>query len=148
MAEIAPLADPLNGHCLCRKVTIELSRPKPLVDVCHCEMCRRWGGSFFGGIGGESFSIEGQSEITVFRSSEWAERAFCSICGSNLYFHFLPAKTQSFLVGLFDLPEDFKIEQQIFYDEKPGWYDLAQRTPCKTGAEIIAEAEAAGFTFD
>ena len=48
---------------------------------------------------------------------------------------------------MFDLP-DAEIEQQIFVDEKPPYYDFAQQTPMKTGAQIVAEAEAAGFSFD
>ena len=50
--------------------------------------------------------------------------------------------------GLFDLPDGFAIKQQIFVDEKPDWYDIAQASPMKTGAEVIAEAKAAGFSFD
>ena len=47
-----------------------------------------------------------------------------------------------------DLPKGLPIKHQIFIDEKPDWYDIAQDSPKKTGAEIIAEAEAAGMSFD
>ena len=50
--------------------------------------------------------------------------------------------------GVFDLPAGFGIEQQIFIDEKPDWYDLAQETPRLTGEQVIADAMAQGFTFD
>ena len=124
----------------------------PLVDVCHCAMCRRWGGAFFGGIGAAGFTVTGREHIATYRSSKWAQRCFCSVCGSNLWFEFLPTGRISFLAGLFDLSPEvetrFAIEQQIFVDEKPAWYDLAQRTPVKTGAEAIAEAKAAGFELD
>ena len=49
---------------------------------------------------------------------------------------------------MFDLPKGLPIKHQIFVDEKPDWFDLAQESPMKTGAEIIAEAKAAGFSFD
>lgn len=110
-------------------------------------MCRRWGGPF-AGFGAESFAIEGDEQIGIYRSSEWAERAFCRKCGSNLWYRFIPGDHHSFLAGLFDLPDNFAIDEQIFVDEKPRWYDLAQQTTMKTGAEIIAEAEAAGYSFD
>ncbi|MGB3739193.1 MAG: GFA family protein [Pontixanthobacter sp.] len=148
MTKRSDKADTLEGSCLCGAVQVALREPKPAIDICHCDMCRRWNGMYFGGVGGASFDIEGGDAVGVFQSSDWAERAFCRDCGSHLYFRFLPADNYSFLAGLFDLPAAFEIEQQIFYDQKPGWYDLAQQTPCKTGAEIIAEAEAAGFTFD
>lgn len=118
------------------------------VDICHCSMCQRWGGAFYAGVKGETVSISGDEAVSVYRSSPWAERAFCGTCGSNLWFRFLPTGNRSFLAGLFDLPQGFGIEQQIFVDEKPDWYDLVQESPTLTGEEIIAQAKAAGFSFD
>lgn len=144
-----PVAEPLQGRCLCGAVEIVLKGARPEVDICHCAMCRRWGGSFFGGLKGASFEISGGDAVTSYASSAWAERAFCSTCGSNLWFRFKPSDHYSFLAGLFDIPPEIDrrmgIEQQIFIDEKPAWYDLVQTSPMKTGAQVIAEARAAGF---
>jgi len=142
------LKEPLNGHCLCGAVTITINAARPMVDICHCEMCVRWGGTFLGGLSGESHSVSGEDHVAVYKSSEWAERAFCKTCGSNLWYLFVPGNHYSFIAGLFDVPEGFGILQQIFVDEKPDWYDLVQQSPMKTGAEVIAEARAAGFAFD
>ncbi len=146
--DIERLSQPLKGHCLCSAVSITLTRAEPHVDVCHCEMCARWGGAMYAGIEGESAEVEGEESVSTYHSSAWAERAFCKTCGSNLWYRFLPTGNRTFLAGLFDLPPGFGIKQQIFVDEKPDWYDLAQNSPMKTGAEIIAEAKAAGFEFD
>ncbi len=146
--EPARLEQPLNGICLCGAVTITLHGTLPLVDICHCDMCVRWSGTFLGGLSGKHAEITGQDSISIYKSSEWAERAFCKNCGSNLWYEFTPTGHTSYLAGLFDVPEGLGILQQIFVDEKPDWYDLAQKSPMKTGAEVIAEAEAAGFTFD
>ncbi|MEL6877415.1 MAG: GFA family protein [Pseudomonadota bacterium] len=148
MSEAAPLADTLKGHCLCGAVTITVEAPHKELDICHCKMCARWGGAMYAGLEVDSFSIGGEASISVYQSSDWAERAFCSKCGSNLWYKFLPTGNRTFLAGLFDLPEGIEIKQQIFVDEKPDWYDLVQKSPMKTGPEIIAEAEAAGFKFD
>ena len=130
-----PLAEPLHGNCLCGAVEITLQAAQPEVDICHCAMCRRWGGSLFGGLKGEAFEVSGSDAVTSYTSSAWAERAFCSRCGSNLWFHFKPSGHYSFLAGLFDLPSaidaEMGIEQQIFVDEKPAWYDLKQTSPMK-----------------
>jgi hypothetical protein len=147
-AGASSLAEPVTGHCLCGAVTITITAMTREVDICHCTMCQRWGGAFYAGVKGDKAVVSGEDAITLYRSSSWAERAFCKHCGSNLWYRFLPTGNRSFLAGLFDLPAGFGIEQQIFVDEKPDWYDLAQASPMKTGAEIIAEAKAAGFTFE
>lgn len=137
-----------EGKCLCGRVSITLQNAEPLVDVCHCAMCRRWGGGPFMGISGDSFELTGDAHVSVYPSSAWAERAFCKNCGSNLWFRFAPTDHYSFTVGLFGTHGGLAIEQQIFVDEKPDFYDFAQETPMKTGAQMIAEAEAAGLSFD
>jgi len=142
------LTEPLEGKCLCGAVSITLHSAEKEVDICHCDMCARWGGTFYAGLVGESVEVSGEDSITAYQSSDWAERAFCSKCGSNLWFRFKPTGNRSFLAGLFDVPEGFGIKHQIFVDEKPDWYDIAQQSPMKTGPEIIAEAKAAGFEFD
>lgn len=95
-----------------------------------------------------AFRIQGEDVVVTYQSSDWAERAFCSKCGSNLWYLFKPTGNRTFLAGLFDLPTGFGIKQQIFVDEKTDWYDLVQNSPMKTGPEIIAEVEAAGLNFD
>jgi hypothetical protein len=129
-------------------VSITVTAMQAEVDICHCDMCRRWGGVFYAGVKGEAAQVSGEEAITVYRSSAWAERAFCGTCGSNLWYRFVPTGNRSFVAGLFDLPEGFGIEQQIFVDEKPDWYDIVQQSPMLTGEEVIAQAKAAGFSFD
>ncbi|MGB3806607.1 MAG: GFA family protein [Erythrobacter sp.] len=142
------LERPLEGRCLCGAVTITLTGAERQIDVCHCSMCAQWGGAMYAGLESAGFDIAGEDAVATYDSSDWAQRAFCSKCGSNLWYLFKPTGNRTFLAGLFDLPEGFSIKQQIFVDEKPDWYDLAQSSPMKTGEEIVAEAKAAGFSFD
>ncbi|MDP5102587.1 MAG: GFA family protein [Erythrobacter sp.] len=148
MTKAPRLAEPITGQCLCGAVTIAVTAMRAEVDICHCAMCARWGGAFYAGVKGEGAAVTGEEAVTIYRSSPWAERAFCGTCGSNLWYRFLPTGGRSFLAGLFDLPKGFGIEQQIFVDEKPDWYDIAQASPMKTGPEVIAEAMAKGLSFD
>ena len=138
----------IKGQCLCGAVGIELAAPHPEIDICHCNMCQRWTGSMYAGIEGEDFTLSGEDHITTYQSSDWAERAFCATCGSNLWFKFLPTGGRTFLAGLFDLPAGLPIKHQIFVDEKPDWFDIVQESPMKTGPEILAEVKAAGLSFD
>ena len=138
----------LEGRCLCGAVSIALQEPSHEVEICHCDMCRRWGGAFYAAQTGSAVTVTGESVITVYRSSDWAERAFCSQCGSNLWFRFLPTGNRSFSAGLFDAAASHGIEKEIFVDERADWCRLSGDHPQQTGAEVIAEAKAAGFTFD
>ncbi|MEM1051843.1 MAG: GFA family protein [Pseudomonadota bacterium] len=148
MSDQNHIAEPLLGCCLCGAVTVTICYAHREVDVCHCTMCQAWGGSMYAGIEASDFSITGEEHITAYPSSKWAERAFCSKCGSHLWYKFIPTGNRTFLAGMFDLPKGMPIKHQIFVDEKQDWFDLVQESPMKTGAEVIAEAEAAGFVFD
>jgi len=111
-------------------------------------MCRRWSGSFYPALRAQRFTLEGEESVSIYRSSPWAERAFCTTCGSNLWFRFLPTGSRSFVAGLFDLQPGFTIDREIFIDEKPGWYELEGDRPKVTRNEVWEEAEKEGFTFD
>lgn len=139
--------EPITGQCLCGAVRVELTEAGTALDVCHCTMCRQWGGLFIG-LSAKGYQIDGEEMVVSYRSSQWAARAFCGRCGSKLWFDFLPGDHRSFLAGLFALPAVFAIHKQIFIDEKPGWYDLLPHGEMRTGEEVIAEAMAAGYDFD
>lgn len=140
---------PLHGQCLCGAVQVELTPPRATIEACHCSMCRQLnsGGPFFSlaHVGRSALRVAGEDRVTAYPSSDWAERAFCGTCGASLWYHFIPGDHYSLAAGLFDLPADYALTEQIFIDEKPTWYDLAQDTPKKTAAETIAEAKEAGF---
>lgn len=138
----------IEGRCLCGAVTIVLEKPAHEVEICQCDMCRRWGSSFYAAQCGDNPRVSGDDTITIYRSSEWAERAFCSRCGSNLWYRFLPTGNRSFSAGLFDEAVKHRIEKEIFVDECAEWSRIEGDHPKQTGAEVIAEAKAAGFEFD
>ena len=71
--------------------------------------------------------LSGESNIGVYSSSEWAERAFCKQCGSNLYYRLLPgAHSPSgeyiVTVGSLDEPGALQFDHEVYVDHKPDWY--------------------------
>ncbi|MBC2776380.1 GFA family protein [Parasphingopyxis marina] len=139
----------IAGHCLCGAVTVRTAPPEPHVDACHCGMCRRWGGGAFLSLKLVTDpQIDGAGHIARYASSDWAERGFCRECGTHLFFFFKPSNGYSFTPGLFDDAEKFELVEEIFIDEKPAYYSFAGDAAKKTGAEVIEEAKAAGFSFD
>lgn len=131
----------ITGTCLCGAVNITVTADHTDVGICHCNMCRRWGGGPAMGIEAVKASdidIAGQDSIATYRSSEWAERAFCGICGTNLYYRLVEADEYSVCAGIFDDADRFVLTMQIFIDEKPAFYTFANETKNLTGDEVFA----------
>jgi hypothetical protein len=129
----------MKGNCLCG--AIALTTPdKTHVDACHCGMCRRWGGSPALGVAcGSDVQIEGVEHLKVFQSSEWAERAFCSECGTHIFYRLLPTQEYFVPAGLFQDGVEFEFTEQIFIDQKPSYYEFANQTVNLTEAEVLAK---------
>jgi len=135
--------DVFKGHCLCGAVQLE-GRGQPKIEICHCDMCRRWHGSpamavsFEGGVHVQS----GNDAIKAYQSSEWAERAFCTKCGTTLYYHLIgEEQVHSAQAGLFELPDGLTIQEEIFVDEQPDYYRFDSDAPRISSAEMFERFE-------
>lgn len=129
----------MQGRCICGAVGVT-TPDNPAMNACHCGMCRRWGGGPMMSVHcGSEVQFEGAERIAVFRSSEWAERAFCNVCGTHLYYRLLPADDYILPVGLFQDGPEFQFQEQIFIDCKPGSYEFANSTSRLTEAEVFAK---------
>jgi hypothetical protein len=129
-----------QGSCLCEATRIFVSTVSKNIGGCHCQMCRKWGGGpLLVADCRSDVSFEGQENITIFNSSQWAERGFCNQCGTHLFYR-LKENNQYFIpVGLFEQPQDFVFDHQVFIDEKPGYYCFSNETKNLTGAEVFAQ---------
>lgn len=127
----------MKGQCLCGAVTVQASR-RDNMDVCHCGMCRQWGGGPMMTVHcGKDSTITGLDRVTVYTSSDWAERGFCATCGTHLFYKLKGSDEYVFAAGLFQEGMDFTMTSQIFIDKKPGYYDFANETPVMTEAEVF-----------
>jgi hypothetical protein len=127
-----------SGQCLCGAVRFTAKNVETHYHACHCGMCRRWaGGPVFSTIVSD-VTFEGAENILRYDSSEWAERASCRRCGSNLFYYLKPAKQYMICVGAFDEPKNFVLAGEIFIDHKPDGYDFAGNLPQQTEAEVLA----------
>ncbi|MEL6686741.1 MAG: GFA family protein [Pseudomonadota bacterium] len=129
----------LSGRCLCGGVAFKTPLPHH-IDICHCETCRRWNGGPFIGIDiREDIEFEASESLTWYKSSEWAQRGFCNICGASLFYR-LKAQPNFWSIagGAVDLPEGLSVAKEIFVDEKPDYYQFAGNHPRLTGEEAFA----------
>ncbi|MBN9469924.1 MULTISPECIES: GFA family protein [unclassified Bosea (in: a-proteobacteria)] len=134
---------PVSGGCLCGAIRFRAVPAKPEMDVCHCGMCRRWSGGVFMAVPCGEVTIEDESRLGRYPSSDWAERQFCSVCGSSLFWR-LRSGEGHVAVSLqsFDDLTPFTFLEEIFIDEKPGLYAFAGERPRLTGAEVMARFQA------
>src|SRR5690349_9964967 len=78
-------AEKLSGGCLCGAVRFAAVAEKREMDVCHCNMCRRWSGGVLMTVPCTDVEVADDTQLGVYPSSEWGERAFCRACGSSLF---------------------------------------------------------------
>ncbi|MFK7751671.1 MAG: GFA family protein [Sedimentitalea sp.] len=128
----------LNGTCLCGAVAVTAIAGKPVIRACHCDMCRRHTSSMFMSIPTEPGSIIVTGPVKSYRSSEWAERGFCEICGSTLWYMTVEDQQRNLAAGLFDNAAGHQMKMEFFADECPEGYALAGAHRKLTTAETLA----------
>ena len=128
-----------EGKCLCGAVSCVAEVPA-VVEACHCNMCRQWGGGpFFVADCGTKVTFHGNEQIAVFASSDWAERGFCSVCGTHLFYRLKEQGIYYMPAGLFGNLGNVHFEREVFIDHKPDFYSFSNATEKLTGAALFAQ---------
>ncbi len=128
-----------NGSCLCGAVNVNVESLDKKLGVCHCSMCRKWGGGPFLAVDcGSAVTFEDEQSVSVFDSSMWAERGFCNKCGTHLFYRVKQTNQHIMPAGLFGDALELTMDHQIFIDEKPDYYCFSNETQNMTGAEAFA----------
>ena len=87
---------------------------------------------------GSTLKVEDPTNLGVYRSSEWAERCFCKQCGTPLFYRLVAQNLHFVSAEAFDDRDGYAFKSQIFIDEKPAYYEFANKTHNMTGAEVFA----------
>ena len=110
-------APELTGHCLCGAVTVRVAGPHdPRPGACHCRMCQRWSGGLFLCFNASADAVTVDGPVTRFASSDFAERAFCSDCGSHLWMRDRAQTAYELMPGLFDEARDWPLRSEVYAD--------------------------------
>lgn len=121
-----------EGGCLCGAVRYRADAPPLRGVICHCSMCRRHSGApilAFVHFPKDSFQwLKG--EPARYRSSQFAQRGFCSACGSTLSMHeeVLDDRVQ-IAVGSLDDPARVKMDDHVWTREKIPWFEIDDQLP-------------------
>lgn len=93
--------------------------------------------------GGSNVVIEGEENVQVFASSDWAERGFYRVCGTHLFYRQKDPVQYMLPVGLFGPEDTFVFEKEIYVDSKPDYYDFANKVKRLTEEEVVAQSAGA-----
>ena len=128
----------MKARCLCGATQFEVQLRNHEVAACHCSMCRRQTSGPLMAIDIEEIHFVDQQYLSVFNSSEWAERGFCSVCGTFIFWR---TKDHSFaninVFTLEELPDDLDFNLEIYVDHQPAFYLFNNQTQKMTEAEVI-----------
>lgn len=104
-----------TGGCQCGAVRFAFFAAPTSVTICHCRMCQKALGNYFGPYASIALTDFAWTRGTpkIFRSSAKARRGFCGDCGTPLSFEFEGGKTTSLIIGAFDDPAALPPEKQI-----------------------------------
>jgi hypothetical protein len=127
----------MTGHCLCGAVRFSAESVPHQVGACHCGQCRRWASGPYFAVAAQGVTFAGEENLGRYRSSDWAERGFCKLCGTSLFYRMVKEDRYMMAAGSFDDQSGFELARQVFIDEKPGFYELRPETPTSTGDDFF-----------
>ena len=130
--------DSATGQCLCGAVRFTAKGVETQYHTCHCGTCRHWGGGPAMAASVEGVSFEDETALSWYASSDWAERGFCSRCGSSLFYRMKQGDMLIAWIGSFEDQTPFELAGEIYIDAKPPGYAFAGEHPRHTEEEFLS----------
>lgn len=120
-----------TGGCLCGAVRYRATGPLEDIVACHCTQCRRQTGHFSAdtSVPLEHFQLDREAALTWYRSSDDAERGFCRVCGSVLFWKPRSEPRMCISAGSLDGPTGLTIARHIFCKDKGDYYEICDGKP-------------------
>ena len=115
--------EPRRGHLL-PLLAMRAGRPAIIFASANCAIA--------------DFTLEKDETLRWYRSSDKAERGFCSRCGSNLFWRSLggKGKMMSVTAGTLDRPTGLRTKYHIFCGSKSDYYELTDGLPQYEGSGL------------
>ena len=134
-----------TGGCQCGAVRFRIHGPLGRPSICHCRMCQKQFGSFFGALvtvpkDGVEWTHE---EPSYFQSSVNIDRGFCARCGTPLTF--TAPDGVGLAIGAFDNPADIVPLIQWGIEAKLPYVDTIPQLP---GEDTMADLSSATYLAD
>ncbi len=78
-----------------------------------------------------NIELTNSDRLVWYKSSDTAERGFCSGCGGNLFWKLAGRDDISITAGTLDTPTGLEIEEHIFFADKSDYYNIDDDLPKK-----------------
>jgi len=121
----------ITGGCQCGAVRYALHAEPRGADICHCRMCQKAFGSFFAPLAAvplTAFELS-RGELSIFKSSDQAERGFCRDCGTPLSFRYVDKAHISIAIGSLDEPAKVQPRAQVGIESRMPWFAALATLP-------------------
>ena len=126
-----------TGGCQCGAVRYALSERPGNPCICHCRMCQKQFGSFFGAfcdVHSDHFRLT-RGTPGWFQSSDEALRGFCRDCGTPLFYQFRSDRRMAVSIGSLDRHSDMKPVAQYGIEAREPWFSDLPHLPASTTGE-------------
>jgi hypothetical protein len=122
-----------TGGCQCGAVRYRLDADPVGSNVCHCRMCQKAGGGPFMAFAGVRLPelVWTRGAPKVFASSDFAERGFCSDCGTPLTYRARSHDRIAVTIGSLDQAGGAPPEKQFGSESKLPWADAISSLPVR-----------------
>jgi hypothetical protein len=132
----------LEGHCMCSAVSVIATPTQPYITACNCDNCKRWTGGMNFAFEADANTVRIEGPVKTIALMPWAERGFCSKCGSGVFYRVTAEGPMKGLLklsaGLFPDATGLPVGIEFYADERPAAFDLSQDHKTMTRAEVEA----------
>lgn len=119
----------IKGRCECGRVRYEIDGEITDLSHCHCSQCRRLHGAAyatFAGVARDGFRyVSGETDLSIYPSSDTSDRVFCAVCGSNILVDFKPEPGVLYVcMGTVDGDPPHPVAYHQFVGSKAPWHEI------------------------
>ncbi|MFO1150896.1 MAG: GFA family protein [Alsobacter sp.] len=133
-----------TGGCLCGGVGYRVTGRLRDVVACYCKQCQRTSGNYVAASRAANADLEIAEAGTLawYRSSEEAERGFCTRCGGNLFWRVVGGPRTSIMAGTLDDTTGLAVAQHIYVADRAGFQHVLDAAPAwpQDGPDIGQDA--------
>jgi hypothetical protein len=126
-----------TGGCQCGAVRYEFRVKPDNPCLCHCRMCQKQVGNFFGAYAGshsDNFRLT-RGVLAHFKSSDDAVRGFCRDCGTPLTYEALSRPRVSVTIGSLDRHSEMKPQYNYGAEAMEPWLQEVTALPATLTGE-------------